>query len=504
MLLADLNLVGGIGDGKLVELSAALVAGAVAIGGHIEAVVQLLVGHDIVEDGGSRTVERAEQHGVLAVAEVVAVEVVALGVDEVALLGGEAEEACLVEAGSREGYLVALALGGHTALAGDGVGVDITLAADGVVEDGGGLSAAVERVDIGHKGESASGEVLLGVPAEGLVGVRVGEVVHRGTHGAEVAEHAVAGVVHDILLDGSRRVVLTRVVAGDAWRGGEVVVAVALEIVAHRRTKLSLVEAVQRVGILVGKEERRLVANLLDVVHHDGMAVALDVGVKDGQLLWVVQVFATIAVGAVFGADIHLVLIRLGAVVCPHHDGLLERQALVGKDVGEVQGVAADGEHVYHHVAGLVLAGEYPAAGIEVVDLERSLTAVDDARGKVGNLEEQVVIVGLELDLVVQIAVGSQLGTLTHMLVGTHSYPLVTVAASRLLTLTVAQFGADFKVIHVGTQQIDSVAVEAFLSDGDIVDLAVAVVALVVETGAKHHASQGEQKYVCSHLSLSI
>ena len=64
--------------------------------------------------------------------------------------------------------------------------------------------------------------------------------------------------------------------------------------------------------------------------------------------------------------------------------------------------------------------------------------------------------------------------------------------------------GADFKVIHVGTQQIDGVAVEAFLSDGDIVDLAVAVVALVVETGAKHHASQGEQKYVCSHLSLSI
>ena len=36
------------------------------------------------------------------------------------------------------------------------------------------------------------------------------------------------------------------------------------------------------------------------------------------------------------------------------------------------------------------------------------------------------------------------------------------------------------------------------------VDLDVAVVALVVETGAKHHASQGEQKYVCSHLSLSI
>lgn len=142
--------------------------------------------------------------------------------------------------------------------------------------------------------------------------------------------------------------------------------------------------------------------------------------------------------------------------------------------------------------------------GIEVVHLERSLTAVDDARGKVGNLEEQVVIIGLELDLVVQIVVGSQLGTLTHMLVGTHSYPLVTVAVSRLLTLTVAQFGADFKVIHVGTQQIDGVAVEAFLSDGDIVDLAVAVVALVVETGAKHHASQGEQKYVCSHLSLSI
>ena len=202
-----------------------------------------LIGNDVVEYGSGVTVECVQQHRVLSVTEVISVQVFPVGIDEISLAGGYAEQTCLIESGGRRWYLVAFAFGGYSALATDGIRVDVSFAVCGVLQDSSRLSAAIQRVYAGYECQSVWREVFLRIPAESFLRIRIGQIVHRCTHRTKVAEYTVACVEHYILLNGGSRVILASMIAGNASRWGKVIIAFVLQIVAYGVAELAFVEA---------------------------------------------------------------------------------------------------------------------------------------------------------------------------------------------------------------------------------------------------------------------